>query len=97
MSLLSKTFNLENASQYKLVKDFNSNRLKDLLIHNSKPISVHDNLLTFRITGKVFELKGDLLKMKTNKNYNVDHNSFLDKKPMFDFAKERRFDVKGPA
>ena len=43
----------------------------------------------------VFELKGDLLKMITNKNYNVDLARLLDKKLMYDFAKEMNFDQKG--
>ena len=51
-------------------------------------------MLTFRDTGKVFELKGDFLKMITNKNYNIDHASLSDKKLMYDFAKEMRFDTK---
>ena len=61
-------------------------------IHNSIPITLHNNLLTFRDSGKVFELKGELLKMITNKNYNVDLASLSDKKLMFDFAKEMNFD-----
>ena len=72
MSPLSKKTNHENTSQFKLVKDSTSNRVNDLKIHNSIPITLHKNLLTFRDTGKVFELKGDLLEMITNKNYNVD-------------------------
>ena len=51
-------------------------------------------MLTFRDTGKEFELKGDLLKMITNKNYNVDLASLQDKKLMYDFAKEMNFDTK---
>ena len=72
MSPLSKITNPENTSQFKLVKDSSSNRVNDLLIHNTIPITSHNNLLTFRDTNKQFELKGDLLKMITNKNYNVD-------------------------
>ena len=53
-------------------------------------------MLTFRDTGKEFELKGDLLKMITNKNYNVDLASLQDKKLMYDFAKEMKFDLKTP-
>ena len=64
------------------------------MIHKSIPITLNDNLLTFRDTGKIFELKGDLLKMITNKNYNVDLASLLDKKLMYDFAKEICFDTK---
>ena len=62
-------------------------------IHNSIPITLHNNLLTFRDSGKVFELKGELLKMITNKNYNVNHASLSDKKLMYNFAKEMNFDT----
>ena len=63
-------------------------------INRTKPITLHDNLLTFRDSNKGFELKGDLLKMITNKNYNVDLASLSDKKLVYDFAKELHFDVK---
>ena len=51
-------------------------------------------MITFRDTVKEFELKGDLLKMITNKNYNVDLASLSDKKLMYDYAEEMHFDVK---
>ena len=94
LSPLSKVTNPENTSEFKLIKDSTSNRVIDLLIHNSKLITLHDNLLTFRDTRKEFELNGDLLQLITNKNYNVDLASLVDKKLMFDFAKEMFFDVK---
>ena len=52
-------------------------------------------MLIFRDTGKEFELQGDLLKLITNKNYNVDLASLADKKLMYDFAKEMNFDSRG--
>ena len=94
MSPLSKITNLETSSQFKLVKDHNSSRVNDLLIKNTIPITLYNNLLIFLDTGKEFELKGDLLKMITNNNYNVDHASLADKKLMYDFAKEMHFDLK---
>ena len=39
-------------------------------------------------------MKGDLLKMITIKNYNVDLASFQEWKLMCDFAKEMNFDAK---
>ena len=94
MSPLSKITNPENTTQFKLVKDSSSNRVNDLLIHNTTPVTLYNNLLTFRDTDKEFELKGDLLKMITNKNFNVDLASLADKKLMYDFAKEMHFDTK---
>ena len=80
LSPLSKITNPENSTHFKLVKDSHSNRFTDLLIQNTTPVSLHNNLLKFRDTGKIFELKGHLLKMITNKNYNVDLASLADKK-----------------
>ena len=75
-------------------KDSSSNRVNALLIHNTIPITLHDNLLTFRDSSKVIELKGELLKKITNKNYNVDLASLSGKKLMYSFAKEMNFDIK---
>ena len=66
MSPLSKITNPENTSQFKLVKDSSSNRVNDLKINKSKPITLYGNMLTFRDTNKQFELKGDLLEMITD-------------------------------
>ena len=89
---LSKISNPEDTTQFKLVKDSTSNRVNDLKINNSIQITLHNDLLTFRDTNKHFELKGDLSKMITNKNYNVNLASLSDKKIMYDFAKEMHFD-----
>ena len=72
MSPLSKITNPENTSQFKLVKDSSSNRVNDLKIHNSIPITSYGNILTFRDTGKEFDITGDLLKMITNSKFKVD-------------------------
>ena len=96
MSPLSRITNPENASQFKLVKDPTSNRVNDLKIHNSIPITLYGIMLTFRDTNKQFELKGDLLEMITNSKFNVDLASLSDKKLMYDFAKEMHFDPKAP-
>ena len=94
LSPLSKITNPENASQFKLVKVSNSNRVNGLKINKTVPITLYNNMLTFRDTGKEFELTGDLLKMITNKNYNVDLASLSDKKLFYDFAKQMNFDTK---
>ena len=94
MSPLSKITTPENSSQFKLLKDHNSNRVNDLLMKNTIPITLYNILLTLRDTGKEFDLNGDLLKMITNNNYNVDHVSVAEKKLMYDFAKELNFDLK---
>ena len=80
MSPLSKITNLENSSQFKPIKGSNSNRVNDLKINKTIPITLDNNMLTFRDTGREFEVKAKLLKMITNKNYNVDLASLADKK-----------------
>ena len=92
LSPLAKIFNPENTTQFKLVKDSSSNRVNDLKIDDSIPVTLYNNILKFRDTGKEFELKGDLLKMITNKNFNVNHASLSDRKLMYEFAKEMHFD-----
>ena len=96
MSPLSRITNPENSSLFKLVKDPSSNRVNDLKINKTIPITLYGNMLTFRDTNKQFELKGDLLEMITNSEFNVDLASSSDKKLMYDFAKEMHFDPKAP-
>ena len=69
LSPLSKVTNPENTSQFKLIKCASSKRVNDLLIQNTIAITSYVNSLTFCDTGKELELKGDLLKLITNKNY----------------------------
>ena len=45
-------------------------------------------MLAFRDTNKQFELKGDLLKLMTNKNYNIDLATLSYNKLMYGFAKK---------
>ena len=77
LSPQSKVTNPEKTNQFKVVKDPNSNRGNDSQWHNTIPVTFCDNLLTFGNTGKIFELKGDLSKMITNKNFIVGHASFF--------------------
>ena len=67
MSPLSEITNPGNTSQLKIAKDSNSNRVKDLLLHNTIPFTLYNTLLPFRDTGKEIELKDDLSKMSTKK------------------------------
>ena len=71
LSPLSKITNLENISQFSSVEDSNSNRIFDLLKHNTLPVTLYDNSLTFRATGKIFGLKRGLLKTITMNTFDV--------------------------
>ena len=96
LSRLSKITNTENTSQFKLVEDPNSNRVKKFLINKSVSVFLYNKLLTFRDIDKKFNLTRDLLKIMTNKNYNVDLANSSDEKLMYDFAKALYFDEKVP-
>ena len=96
LSPLSKITNPENSTQFILVKDSSSNRVNDLLKHNSIPITSHDNLLTFCDSGKEFKLKGGLLKTIYNKNHDVYLASTADKNLTYEFAKEMHLVVRAP-
>ena len=92
MSPLSNITNPENKTQFNLVKDPNSKKVNDLLVHNKIPITLYYHLLTNRDTIKRFELKRDLLKMITNKKHNDDLAKLVNKKLLYDFAKAMYFD-----
>ena len=96
MSPVSKIINLEITSQFKLVKYPNSNRVNDLLIHNTIPVTLYINLLRFRNAGKKLELKRELLNTIFNKDFNIHLASLSDKETLHDFANETYFDVKAP-
>ena len=83
-----------NKSQFRLIKDSNSTKMNDFLIHVNLPVSLHSNTMTFRDSKKTFKLDGDLLKVVTNYKFNADHSSPEDKKLIYEFAKEMNFDTK---
>ena len=51
-------------------------------------------MLIFRDTNEKFELEQVFLKTKTDENFNVELADLLDKKLIFEFAKEMNFDEK---
>ena len=52
LSPLSKISNPESTSQFKLIRHYTSNRVNDLLIHNTKPVTLYNRLLAFRENDK---------------------------------------------
>ena len=84
----------DNKSQFRLRKDLNSTKLNDFLIHGTIPVTFFSNMITFRDSNKSFRLEGDLLKVITNYKFNVDHSNPQDKKLIYQFAKEMKYDIK---
>ena len=47
-SSLVNLFEPEKKSQFRLIKDFNSTKKIDFLIHGNLPVTLYSNMLTFR-------------------------------------------------
>ena len=92
-SSLVEVFKKDNKSQFRLRKDPNSTKMNDFLIHGNIPVTIFSNMITFRDSNKTFRLEGDLLKVITNYKFNVDHSSLQDKKLIYQFAKEMKYDI----
>ena len=93
-SSLVEVFKKHNKSQFRLRKDPNSTKLNDFLIHGTIPVTIFSNMIVFRDSNKSFRLEGDLLKVITNYKFNVDHSNPQDKKLIYQFAKEMKYDIK---
>ena len=91
---LVEVFKKDNKSQFRLRKDPNSTKLNDFLIHGTIPVTIFSNMIVFRDSNKSFRLEGDLLKVITNYKFNVDHSNQQDKKLIYQFAKEMKYDTK---
>ena len=68
--------------------------MNDFLIHETIPVTIFSNMITFRDSNKTFRLEGYLLKVITNYKFNADHSSPQDKKLIYEFAKEMKYDTK---
>ena len=90
---LVEVFKKDNKSQFRLRKDPNSTKMNDFLIHGNILVTIFSNMITFRDSNKTFRLEGDLLKVITNYKFNVDHSSLQDKKLIYQFAKEMKYDI----
>ena len=93
-SSLVEVFKRDNKSQFRLRKDPNSTKMNDFSIHGTIPVTIFSNMITFRDSNKSFRLEGDLLKVITNYKFNVDHSNPQDKKLIYEFAKEMKYDTK---
>ena len=96
LSPFSNITNPEHTSHFKLVKRSSSIKINDLLLNKTITVTLYNDSLTFCDTDENFELQGDLLKLMTNKYYNVDLVTSQDTRTMYDFAKEMYFDQEAP-
>ena len=93
-SSLVNRFKPENESQYKLIKDANSIRRNKFWINTSIPVTLYGNMVTFRDSNESSKREEDLLKTKTNYKFNVTDYNQLDKKLIYEFRKDMKFDAK---
>ena len=68
--------------------------MNDFLIIEGIPVSIYDNLLTFRDSNRSFELERDLLETMTNYDFNVSNSHPQDRKLIYEFRKEMNFNNK---
>ena len=87
-------FKPENKSQFRFKKDLNSTNMKDFLINGGIPVTLFSNMITLRDSNKSFKLDGDLLETMTINDFNVDHSNQQDRKLIYEFAKEMKFNKK---
>ena len=92
-SLLS-LFKPENKSQFIIIIDLNSTKLNDFLINTRVPVSLYGNMLTFRDTIKPCKLDGDYCKTMKNYKLNDDDSKLQDRKIIYGFGGEMKFDIK---
>ena len=94
-SLVSKPlFKPKNESQFRLMKDLNSTKVYDFLIHGNIPVTLYSNMSTFGDSRKPFKLDGDLFKTMTSFKFNVGHSNLHDREIIYEFAKAIKFDIK---
>ena len=84
----------DNKGQFTLIKDPNTTKPNDLLINEKVPVTIFNNMLTFRDTNKVFKLEGDLYKVITDYNINVDHSNKQNRQIINEFGREMKYKLK---
>ena len=92
-SSLVNLFKPENKSQFRLIKDLNSTKMNDFLINDGIPVTLYSIMLISRDSNRSFILDGDLLEAITNYDFIVDHSNQQDRKLMYEFGKEMKFDI----
>ena len=93
-SSLVNLFKPEHKSQFRIIKDLNSNKMNEFLINGGIPVTLFSNMLTFRDSIKSIKLDGDLSETTTNYDFNVSLSSPKDQKPIFEFGREFNCKIK---
>ena len=93
-SSLVNLFKPEKRSHFRLKKDLNSPKMNDFSINGGIPVSLYSNMITFRDSNKSFKLDGDLLETITNYDFNVDHSNQQDRKLIYEFLREMKYNIK---
>ena len=84
----------DSKGQFRLIKDPNSTKTNDFLINEKVPVTIFNNMLTFRNNNKkVFKLEGDLLDVMSNNKFNVDNSSQQNREIIREFAKEMKYNT----
>ena len=68
--------------------------MNGFLINGGIPVSIYDNILTFKDTNRSFRLDGDLLETMTNYDFNVSNSNPQDRKLIYEFGKEINFNIR---
>ena len=68
--------------------------MNDFLINGGIPVSIYDNMLTFRDSNRSFKFDRDLLETMTNYNFNVSNSNPKDQKLIYEFGKEMNFNIR---
>ena len=93
-SSLIEVLKSDNKGQFRLIKDPNSTKPNDFLINEKIPVTIFNNMLTFRDTNKSFKLEGDLYKVLTDYKFNVDHSNKQNRQIIYEFGKEMKYELK---
>ena len=79
-----------NQSQFRLRDDLDSAKWNDFVMNGEK-VTIYDDKLVFKTSGKIFTLRGDVLKMITD--YKFITTDSRDAKLIIDFMEEMHFDI----
>ena len=93
-SSLIEILKSDNKGQFRLIKDPNSTKPNDFSIDEKVPVTIFNNMLTFRNNNKkVFKLEGDLLEVMSNNKFNVDRSNKQNREIFREFAKEMKYNL----